>query len=134
MSSKRDHVTDTMMQEFFYLEYKVTPKRTLTRATGNEAVTIELPAEHLVDWKHQQPDRYLTDEEIAIELTQAVASTAADRFVVLSHDPLKEQEIHSARFLPERLTVMDERECDYEDNGIRAWFIISLCRRQLLQP
>jgi hypothetical protein len=113
----------TMMQEFFYLEYKVTPKRTLTRPTGNEAVTIELPAEHLVDWKHQQPDRYLTDEEIAIELTQAVAVATADRFVVLTQCPIKEQEIHSGRLLSQRLFVVHERDCDYEDDGIRAWFV-----------
>jgi hypothetical protein len=114
---------DTMRQESFYLEYKVSPKRTLTRATGNEAVTIELPAEHVVDWKHQQPDRYLTDEEIAIELTQAVAIATADRFVVLTHRPIKEQEIHSGRLLSQRLFVMHERGCDYEDDGIRAWFV-----------
>jgi hypothetical protein len=114
---------ETMRQEFFYLEYKVTPKLTLTRATGNAAVTIELPADHVVDWKHQQPDRYLTDEEIAIELTQAVAIATADRFVVLTHRPIKEQEIHSGRLLSERLFVMHERDCDYEDDGIRAWFV-----------
>jgi len=109
-----------MSQQFLYVQFKVTPKGTLTRATGRETVAIELPAEHVVNWKQQHPGRYLIDEEIAIELTQGVAIAAADRFVVLSHDPLKEQEIHSARFLPERLPVMDERECDYEDNGIRA--------------
>ena len=115
--------TGTMSQQFLYVQFKSTPKGTLTRATGRETVATELPAKHVADWKRQRPGRYLTDEEIAIELTQGVAITTADRFVVLSHDPLKEQEIHSGRFLPERLPVMDERECDYEDNGIRAWFI-----------
>jgi hypothetical protein len=99
---------------------RITPKGTLTRTTGSETVAIELPLEHVAGWKLRHPGRYLTNEEIAIELTQGVAIAAADRFVVLSHDPLKEKEIHSARFLPERLPVMDERECDYEDNGIRA--------------
>jgi hypothetical protein len=47
----------------------------------------------------------------------------ADRFVVLTGDPLKEREIHSARFLPERLPIMNERDCDYEDNAIRASFM-----------
>jgi hypothetical protein len=42
------------------------------------------------------PVGILLDEEVAIELTQGVVIAAADRFVVLSHDPLKEQEIHSA--------------------------------------
>src|ERR1700758_1457250 len=115
--------TDTMRQEFFYLEYKVKPKLPLTRATGNEAITIELPADHVVDWKHQQPNRYLTDEEIAIELTQAVAIATADRFVVLTPRPIKAQEIHSGRLLSQCFSAMPERDCDYEDDDIRAWFV-----------
>ena len=86
-------------------------------------VAIELSFEHVACWKLRHPGRYLAGEEIAIELTQGVAIAAADRFVVLTHRPLKEREIHSARFLPERLLIMNERDCDYEDNGIRAWFI-----------
>ena len=123
-----------MSQQFLYVQFKVTPKGILTRANGSETLAIELPVKHVADWKLRQPGRYLTDEEIAIELTQGVAIAAADRFVVLTHRPLKEREIHSARFLPERLPIMNERDCDNEDSGIRAWFIISLCRRQLLQP
>ena len=129
-----DPKTAIMSQQFLYVQFKVTPKGTLTRATGSETVAIELPAKHVADWKLQRPGRYLTDEEIAIELTQGVATGTADRFVVLTHRPLKEREIHSAGFLPDRLPIMNERDCDYEDNGIRAWVIISLCRRQLLQP
>jgi hypothetical protein len=112
-----------MSQQVLYVQYRVTPKRTLTRGTGNEIVTIELPAKRMADWKHQQPDRYLTDEEIAIELTEAVAIATADRFVVLTHRPIKEQEIHSGRLLSQRLFIVNERDCDYEDDGIRAWFV-----------
>jgi hypothetical protein len=115
--------TETMSKQFLYVQFEVTPRGTLTRATGIETVAIELPFNYVADWKLRQPGRYLTDEEIAIELTQGVAIAAADRFVVLTHRPLKEREIHSARFLPERLPIMNERDCDYEDNGIRAWFI-----------
>ena len=85
-----------MSQQFLYVQFRVAPKKTLTRTTGSETVAIELPLEHVAGWKLRHPGRYLTDEEIAIELTQGVAIAAADRFVVLSHDPLKEQEIHSA--------------------------------------
>jgi hypothetical protein len=112
-----------MSQQFLYVQFKVAPKGTLTRATGSETVAIELPATHVTGWKLRHPGRYLTDEEIAIELTQGVAIAAADRFVVLSHDPLKEQEIHSGTILSNLLPIMNERDCDYEDNGIRAWFI-----------
>jgi len=98
----------------------VHPRGTLTRATGSETVAVELPVRHVADWKLQRPARYPTDEEVAIELTQGVAIAVADRFVVLTHRALKEREIHSARFLPEHPAVMNERDCDYEDNGIRA--------------
>ena len=110
--------TGTISQQFLYVQFKVTPKGTLTRATGSETVAVELPVRHVADWKLQRPARYLTDEEIAIELTQGIAIAVADRFVVLTGDPLKEREIHSARFLPERLPIMNERDCDYEDNAI----------------
>jgi hypothetical protein len=123
-----------MSQQFIYLQFRVAPKKTLTRTTGSETVAIELPLEHVTGWKLRHPGRYLTDKEIAIELTQGVAIGAADRFVVLTHHPVKQQEIHSGTVLSNPLPIMNERDCDYEDDGIRAWFIISLCRRQLLQP
>ena len=63
------------------------------------------------------------DEEIGIELTQAVAIAAARKFLPLTNSPLKAREVHSPTFLPRRLPIMNERGCDYEDNGIRAWFI-----------
>ena len=112
-----------MSQQSIYLQFRVAPKKTLTRTGGSETVAIELPLEHVAGWKLRHPGRYLTDEEIAIELTQGVAIAAADRFVVLTHRPLKEWKSTQPRFLPERLSVMDERECEYKDNGIRAWFI-----------
>jgi hypothetical protein len=71
----------------------------------------------------KRPGLTLSDEEIATELTQVVAIAAAGRFVALTHRPLMEREIHSAKFLLQRLPIMNERDCDYEDNGIRAWFI-----------
>ena len=105
------------------MQFRVTPKSSLTRTAGGETVAIELPFKQVSNWKIQQPGRYLTVEEIAIELTQVVAIAAADRFVVLTHRPIREREIHSGRVLPQRLYVMSERDCDYEDNDIRAWFI-----------
>ena len=58
-----------------------------------------------------------SDEEIAIDLAQVVAIAAAQKFVSLTHRPLMEREIHSSKFMSERLPLMNERECDYEDNG-----------------
>jgi len=99
------------------------PKGTLARPTGAEMAMIELPTKHVADWKLERPGLNLSDDEIAIELAQPVAIATAERFVKLTHRPLLHGEIHSATFLPQRLPAMNERTCDYEDNGIRAWFI-----------
>ena len=60
---------------------------------------------------------------ITIELTHVVAIAIAGRFVALTHRPLMERQIHSAMFLLQRLPITNERNCDYQDNSIRAWFI-----------
>jgi hypothetical protein len=88
-----------MSQQSIYLQFRVAPQKNFTRTTGSETVAIELPLQHLAGWKLRHPGRYLTDEEIAIELTQGVAIGTADKFVVLTHRTLKEREIHSGRVL-----------------------------------
>jgi hypothetical protein len=110
------------MSQFLYLEFKVNPQGTLARPSGTEMIAIELPSQHVANWKLERPGRNLTDEEIAIELAQPVAIATADRFVPLTHQPLMHREIHSPKFMPARPFVMNDRNCDYEDNGIRAWF------------
>ena len=111
------------MSQFLYLQFNVTPKGSLAHASGNETVAIELPTKHVADWRIERPHLKLSDKEIAIELTQPIAIATAGRFVPLTHSPLKEREIHLATFFPRRFPDMNERSCDYEDNGIRAWFI-----------
>src|ERR1700739_1062421 len=51
----------------------------------SEMVAIELPFAHVACWKLGHPGRYLTDEEIAIELTQGVAIAAGARFGVFRY-------------------------------------------------
>jgi len=111
------------MNQFLYIQFKIDPKGTLARPSGTEMVAIELPAKHVEDWKFERPDRKLSEDEIAILITEPVAIATADRFVPLSHQPLRKREIHSPKLLGERIAVMNERNCDYEDNGIRGWFI-----------
>ena len=96
----------------------------LARPSGSEMVIIELPAKHVEDWKFERRDLKLLDDQIAILITEPVSIATADRFVALTHQPLRQREIHSPKFLPERPLVMNDRSCDYEDNGIRAWFVV----------
>ena len=111
------------MSQFLVVQFKISAKGSLARPAGYETVAVELPAKHVADWKVEWPHLKLSDEEIAIELAQHVAIAATRKFLPLTNSPLREREIHSPTFLPRRLPVMNERSCDYEDNGIRAWFI-----------
>jgi hypothetical protein len=111
------------MSQFLYIQFKVDPKGTLARPHGSEMIVIELPIKHVADWKLERPDFKLLDDEIAILISEPVSIATADRFVALTHQPLRRREIHSPKFLSERPFVMNERSCDYEDNGIRAWFL-----------
>ena len=111
------------MSQFLWIHFKISAKGSLARPTGYETVAVELPVKHVADWKVERPHLKLSDEEIAIELAQQVAIVAAGKFLPLTNSPLREREIHSPAFLPRRLPTMNERGCDYEDNGIRAWFI-----------
>ena len=105
------------------MQFEVNPKGSFAKPTGHQKVLIELPALHVADWRLERPHLNLTDEQIAIEIAQPVAITAAAKFLSLTHSPLKQREICSPAFLAQRLPVMNERCCDYEDNGIRGWFI-----------
>ena len=111
------------MSQFLVVQFKISAKGSLAHPTGYETVAVELPVKHVADWKIERPHLKLSDEEIAIELAQHVAIAAAGKFLRLTNSPLREREIHSPTFLPRRLPIMNERGCDYEDNGIRAWFI-----------
>jgi hypothetical protein len=111
------------MSQFLVVHFKIAAKGSLARPAGNETVAVELPVKHVADWKLERPHLKLSDEEIGIELAQVVAIAAARKFLPLTNSPLREREIHSPTFLSQRLPTMNERPCDYEDNGIRAWFI-----------
>jgi hypothetical protein len=111
------------MSQFFYLHFKVDPKGVFAKPAENQAVSIELPVKHVKDWKRERPHLTLSDEEVAIEIAQPVAIAAIGKFLPLTHSPLREREIHSPTFLSQRHPIMNERTADYEDNGIRAWFV-----------
>lgn len=84
------------MNQFLYIQFNVDPKATIARPTGSEMVVIELPTKHVNDWKLERPDRKLSDDEIAILITEPVAIATADRFVAYppaapaAGDPLRE--------------------------------------------
>jgi hypothetical protein len=107
-----------MSDQFFYFQLKFIPKIGHTFADEREVV-VEVPKD-LVQRKSESVNESLK-EVVALGLAKSAAlgtfPTEAERAIELyDEDP--------PTLSTERLPVMDERPCDYEENGTRAWKII----------
>ena len=107
-----------MSDPFFYFQLKFIPKIGHTFADEREVV-VEVPKD-LVQRKSESVNESLK-EVVALGLAKSAAlgtfPTEAERAIGLyDEDP--------PTWHHERLPVMNERPCDYEENGIRAWKII----------
>jgi hypothetical protein len=107
-----------MSQQFFYIQLKFTPKiRTdATPSPHTREVVIEVP-KHLVQ---SSGSGSAQEKAVAIVLARRAAvstfPTVAERLVGLyDEDP--------PTWFEERPQVMNERPCDHEENGTRAWRI-----------
>ena len=106
-----------MSDQFFYLQLKFTPKIGHT-FTDEREVVVEVPKD-LVRRKSESINESLK-EVIALCLAKGAAlgtfPTEAERDVDLyDEDP--------PIWYHDRLPVMNERPCDHEEDGIRAWRI-----------
>jgi hypothetical protein len=110
-----------MSKQFFYVQLKFTPKigiHTQPITHQCEAV-VEVPKK-LVQRKQSEVNENPEWEAIALNLARRVAlgafPTAAERTLGLyDEDPPTWRE--------DRPYVMNERACDHEENGTRAWRI-----------
>jgi hypothetical protein len=107
-----------MSDQFFYLQLKFTPKNGHT-FTDERGVVVEVP-KGLVKRKSKLINEGLT-EVIALDLAKSAAlgtfPTEEERVVDLyDEDP--------PIWHHDRPPVMNERPCDNEDNGTRAWRIV----------
>ncbi len=106
-----------MADQFFYLQLKFTPKPGHT-FTDEREVFVEVPKD-LVQRKLELVNESLK-EVIALDLAKIAAlntfPTEAERVVDLYDEgpPI---------WYPDRPPVMNERPCDHEENGTRAWRI-----------
>jgi hypothetical protein len=107
-----------MSDQFFYLQLKFTPKIGHT-FTDEREVVVEVPND-LVKRKSESVNESLK-EVLALTLAKNAAlgtfPTGAERAVDLYDEgpPIWHRE---------RPPVMNERPCDHEENGARAWKII----------
>jgi hypothetical protein len=115
-----------MSDQFFYIELKFTPK---IRA---DAILIPLQLEVVVevpkDLVHSSQSESTHEKAMAIDLARRAAlmtfPTVAERVVGLyEEDP--------PTWCEDRPHVMNERPCDHEENGTRAWRIDLAVRPQV---
>jgi hypothetical protein len=108
---------NNMSDRFFYLQLKFTPKIGHTFTDERELV-VEVPKD-LVQRRSKSINENLS-EVIALDLAKSAAlgtfQTEAERAVGLyNEDP--------PIWCPARPSVMNERPCDHEQNGTKAWRI-----------
>ena len=109
------HPKRNTSDQSFYLQFKFTPKIGHT-FTDEREVVVEVP-KRLVRRKSESINESLK-EVIALSLAKGAAlgtfPTEAERDVDLyNEDP--------PIWYHDRLPVMNERPCDHEENGTRAW-------------
>ena len=108
-----------MSSQFFYVQLKFIPKMGIDRVpviTQHEAV-VEVPKDLL----HGKQSELVDENAIALDLAKSAAlgtfPTEAERVVDLyDEDP--------PIWCHDRPPVMNERPCDHEEDGIRAWKIL----------
>jgi hypothetical protein len=107
-----------MSAKFFYLQLKFTPKMGHT-FTDKREVVVEVP-KNLVQRKSD-----LTNESFKEVIALGLAKSAAlGTFLTEAERVVDLYEEGPPIWYPDRLPIMNERPCDHEENGIRAWKIL----------
>ena len=106
-----------MSDQFFYLGLKFTPKIGHTFTDEREMV-VEVPKD-LVQRKSESINESLR-EVIALDLAK---SAALGTFPTESERALNLYDEASPIWYHDRPPIINERPCDHEEDGIRAWRI-----------
>ena len=109
---------DNMSDQFFYLQLKFTPKNGHT-FTDEREVVVEVPKD-LVQRKSESVNEGLR-EIIALDLAKHAALST---FPTDAERALDLYDQAPPIWYPARPPVMNERPCDHEENGSRAWRIV----------
>jgi len=107
-----------MSDRFFYLRFKFTPKIGHT-FTDEREVVVEVP-KALVQRESKSIDENLR-EIIALGLAKSAA------LGTFPTEPERAPQLYDEappNWHPVRPQVMNERDCDHEENGTRAWRIV----------
>jgi hypothetical protein len=110
-----------MSSRFFYIQLKFIPK---TRTYGvprtkQHGAVVEVPKDLVQRKRSEIINENLSEKAIALDLARRAAlgtfPTIEERVLGLYHE--------DAIWCEEKPSVMNERPCDNEENGTRAWRI-----------
>jgi hypothetical protein len=108
-----------MSDQFFYLQLNFIPKigsRT-ARVTGQHQVAVEVSRELVRSKRSMLLKENPREKSIALDLARSAALRAFSPYAEGVAMPYDEDAI----WCEDRLAVMNERPCDHEENGTRAW-------------
>jgi hypothetical protein len=109
-----------MSSQFFYVQLKFTPKMGTDRVpvTKQHEAVVEVPKDLVQRKQSENTSENAREKVIVLELAKRAAlgtfPTVTERVIGLyDEDP--------PIWYEERPHVMEERRCDHEENGTRAW-------------
>ncbi len=111
-----------MSSRFFYVQLRFVPKSGLTGLpmSKRHGAVVEVPKDLVQRKQLEIINENRREKAIALELARRAAlgtfPTVEERVVGLYHE--------DAIWLADRPPIMNERPCDNEENGTRAWKII----------
>ena len=123
MSYKR--TVSGMSKQFFYVHLKFTPKSVSLAAPidSPHEIVLEVPRGLLKQRQSNPAGKGLTEEAIALDLARDVALKTASPFPAIGERAAGLYDEDPPIWYEYRHRVMNQRPCDHEERGIRAWKI-----------
>jgi hypothetical protein len=114
-----------MSEQFLYVHLKFTPKSvSLAAPIGNpQEIVVEIPRGLLSQRRSDLVGRGFTEKAIALDLARNVALKTATPFPAIGERAAGLYDEDQPIWYEHRHRVMNQRPCDHEERGIRAWKI-----------
>jgi hypothetical protein len=114
-----------MSEQFFYVHLKLTPKSVSLEAPIGcpHEVVVEVPRGSLNQRASDLVGQDFTEKAIALDLARDVALKTASPFPAIGERAAGLYDEDPPIWYEDRHRVMNQRPCDHEESGIRAWKI-----------
>ena len=114
-----------MSKQFFYVHLKFTPKSvSLAAPIGDpHEIVVEVPRWLLNQRQSELVGKDFREKAIALDFARDVALKTAPPFPAIGERAAGLYDEDRPMWYEDRHCIMNQRPCDYEERGIRAWKI-----------